>query len=590
MKKYTIYLATLVAGLFLGWLLFGGAPNSETEHAHDTVITTNQKWTCSMHPQILKPEAGDCPICGMDLIPAESNAVGLLADQFKLTKNAMALANIQTSIIGNSKAENRTIKVSGKIVENEAANVVQVSYFSGRIEQLNVRFTGEEVRKGQLLGTIYASELYEAQQEFITAISLKNSQPALYKAVRTKLKLWKLSENQINEIENSGIVKENVPIYATVSGTVSEKLVAQGEAVKRGQPLFKIANLNTVWANFQVYESQLNRFQKGQEILVSTNAYPNKVFKSKVDFINPILDAATRTVKLRVVLLNEANIFKPGMFVEGKIKEISSNRSPRLIIPTSAVLWTGARSVVYLKATADAPIFEMQEIKLGNRVGDAYEILEGLRIGDEIVTNGTFTVDAAAQLKGKKSMMNMSGGKTTTGHEGHLGMDNKTSNENENHSNKNERMKVSVEFQNQLKSVFNAYIKLKDALVKDDSKSVVAASKKLLDHISKVEMQLLKSDEIHKHWMSLEKEIKMATVSISKTSDLKEQRNHFKNLSTYLTNAIKVFGIHEKVFVSFCPMADTNKGAYWLSKEENVINPYFGNAMLTCGEIKQVIE
>ncbi|MGK0421450.1 MAG: Cu(I)/Ag(I) efflux system membrane fusion protein, partial [Polaribacter sp.] len=350
------------------------------------------------------------------------------------------------------------------------------------------------------------------------------------------------------------------------------------------------ANLNTVWANFQVYESQLNRFKKGQEILVSTNAYPNKVFKSKVDFINPILDIATRTVKLRVVLNNEANIFKPGMFVEGKVKEISSNSSRRLTIPTSAVLWTGERSVVYLKATADAPIFQMKEIKLGNRVGDAYEILEGLSIGDEIVTNGTFTVDAAAQLKGKKSMMNMSGGKITTGHEGHLGMDNKTSAENENHSNKNERMKVLVEFQNQLKSVFNEYINLKDALVKDDSKSVVAESKKLLDKISKVEMKLLKSDETHKHWMSLEKEIKMATVSISETSDLKEQRNHFKNLSIYLTNAIEVFGINEKVYSQFCPMANNNKGAYWLSKEEKVINPYFGNAMLTCGEIKQVIE
>ncbi|MGY8939286.1 MAG: efflux RND transporter periplasmic adaptor subunit, partial [Flavobacteriales bacterium] len=581
MKKYTIYLAILVAGLFLGWLLFGGAPNSETEHAHDTIITTNQKWTCSMHPQILKPEAGDCPICGMDLIPAERSATGLLADQFKLTKNAMALANIQTSIVGNSKAEDRAIKVSGRIVENEAANVVQVSYFSGRIEQLNVRFTGEEVRKGQLLATIYASELYEAQQEFITAISLKKSQPALYKAVRTKLKLWKLSENQINEIETSGIVKENVPIYATVSGTVLEKLVAQGEVVKQGQPLLKIANLNTVWGNFQVYESQLNRFKKGQEILVSTNAYPNKVFKSKVDFINPILDLATRTVKLRVVLNNEANIFKPGMFVEGKVKEISSNSSPRLTIPTSAVLWTGERSVVYLKATADAPIFQMKEIKLGNRVGDAYEILEGLSIGDEIVTNGTFTLDAAAQLKGKKSMMNMSGGKITTGHEGHLGMDNKTSAENENHLNKNERMKVLVEFQNQLKSVFNEYINLKDALVKDDSKSVVAESKKLLDKISKVEMKLLKSEETHKHWMSLEKEIKMATVSISETSDLKEQRNHFKNLSIYLTNAIEVFGINEKVYSQFCPMANNNKGAYWLSTEEKVVNPYFGNAMLT---------
>jgi Cu(I)/Ag(I) efflux system membrane fusion protein len=590
MKKYTIYLATLVAGLFLGWLLFGGAPNSETEHAHDTVITTNQKWTCSMHPQILKPEAGDCPICGMDLIPAESNTTGLLADQFKLTKNAMALANIQTSIVGNSKAENRAIKVSGKIVANEAANVVQVSYFSGRIEQLNVRFIGEEVRKGQLLGTIYASELYEAQQEFITAISLRKSQPALYKAVRTKLKLWKLSENQINEIESSGIVKENVPIYATVSGTVLEKLVAQGEVVKQGEPLLKIANLNMVWANFQVYESQLNHFKKGQEVLVSTNAYPNKVFKSKVDFINPILDVATRTVKLRVVLDNESSIFKPGMFVEGKIKEISSSRSSRLMIPTSAVLWTGERSVVYLKATADAPIFEMKEIKLGNRVGDAYEILEGLSIGDEIVTNGTFTVDAAAQLQGKKSMMNQAVAQIAMGHEGHLGMDTKASKEAGNFSKVQERLVVSKGFQNQLKLVFNEYITLKNALVREDSKDVMRTSKNLLAFLSKVDVKLLEKKETRNHWMFLEKEIQLVAALISNTAQIKAQRNYFKQVSAAVINSVQVFGINEKVFVSFCPMADNNKGAYWLSKEEKVINPYFGNAMLTCGEIKQVIE
>jgi Cu(I)/Ag(I) efflux system membrane fusion protein len=590
MKKYTIYLAILVVGLFLGWLLFGGAANSETEHAHDTVTTTNQKWTCSMHPQILKPEVGDCPICGMDLIPAESSATGLMANQFKLTKNAMALANIQTSIVGNSKAEDRAIKLSGKIVENEAANVVQVSYFSGRIEQLNVRFTGEEVRKGQLLGTIYASELYEAQQEFITAISLRKLQPALYKAVRNKLKLWKLSENQINEIETSGIVKENVPIYATVSGTVSEKLVAQGEVVKQGQPLLKIANLNTVWANFQVYESQLNHFKKGQEVLVSTNAYPNKVFKSKVDFISPILDVATRTVELRVVLNNEANIFKPGMFVEGKIKEISSSRSPRLMIPTSAVLWTGERSVVYLKATADAPIFEMQEIKLGNRFGDAYEILEGLSIGDEIVTNGTFTVDAAAQLQGKKSMMNQAGIQIAMGHEGHLGMDTKASKGAKNFSKIQERLVVSKAFQNQLKLVFNEYITLKNTLVREDSKDVMRISKNLLAFLSKVDVKLLEKKETRNHWMSLEKEIQLVATLISNTAQIKAQRNYFKQLSAAVINSVQVFGINEKVFVSFCPMADNNKGAYWLSREEKVINPYFGTAMLTCGEIKQVIE
>jgi Cu(I)/Ag(I) efflux system membrane fusion protein len=590
MKKYTIYVAVLIIGLFLGWLLFGVAATAQKEHQHDTVSATNQKWTCSMHPQILKPGAGDCPICGMDLIPAESSATGLMADQFKLTKNAMALANIQTSIIRSSKAKNNETKLSGKIVQNEAANVVQVSYFSGRIDQLNVRFTGEKVRKGQLLATIYSPELYAAQQEFITAASLKKTQPELYKAVRNKLRLLKLSESQIKEIEASGSVKEIFPIYATVSGTVLEKLVAQGQTIQKGQPLFKIANLKTVWANFDVYENQINRFKKGQDILVTTNAYPNKEFKSKVDFINPVLDVATRTVKLRVVLENEANIFKPGMFVEGKIKGISSSMSEGLMIPSTAVLWTGERSVIYLKATADAPVFEMHEIKLGNRVGDGYEILEGLSIGDEIVTNGTFTVDAAAQLQGKKSMMNRAGVQIAMGHEGHLGRDTKASKDAENFSKMQERLVVSKGFQNQLKLVFNEYITLKNALVREDSKNVIITSKKLLALLSKVDVKLLEKKEARKHWMSLEKEIQLVATLISNTVQIKVQRNYFKQVSAAIINSVQVFGVNEKVFVSFCPMADDHKGAYWLSKEEKVINPYFGNAMLTCGEIKQVIE
>ena len=246
MKKILIYSGLLAVGLLLGWVLFGGSSPTEKEQNHNEVTETNQMWTCSMHPQIMQTESGDCPICGMDLIPAETSAEGLNADEFKLSKNAMALANIQTSIVGEGKTEDKAIKLSGKIVENEEANAIQVSYFSGRIERLNVNFTGEDVRKGQLLAIIYSPELYAAQQELITAASLKESQPALYKAVRNKLKLWKLSESQINEIETSGKVQENVPVYATVSGTVSEKLVEQGDYIKQGQPLLKIANLNTV--------------------------------------------------------------------------------------------------------------------------------------------------------------------------------------------------------------------------------------------------------------------------------------------------------------------------------------------------------
>ena len=589
-NKIVIYVGLLITGVLLGWLLFGGSSKEETDHNHDKVAETNQMWTCSMHPQIMQPEPGDCPICGMDLIPAANSSDGLLADQFKLTENAIALANIQTTIVGKGNVDGNTIKLSGKIAENEEANAVQVSYFSGRIERLNVSFTGEEVRKGQLLATIYSPELYAAQQELITASSLKESQPALYKAVRNKLKLWKLSDNQINQIEETGKVKENFPVYATVSGTVTEKLVEQGDYIKQGQPLLKIANLNTVWANFDVYENQIDLFKKGQEVLVTTNAYANKEFKGKVDFIEPILNTKTRTVTLRVVLNNKNDVFKPGMFVTANIERVSGSNDEVLTIPASAVLWTGERSVVYLKTNPDQTVFEMREVVLGNQIGNEYEVLEGLFVGNEIVTNGTFTVDAAAQLQGKKSMMNKDGGKVMTGHEGHLGMDNNVLKKESGHTNMNERLTVSEKFQEQLKVVYNDYINLKDALVKEDSKNTSVNATSLLNNLSKVDMKLLSDNNAHTHWMSLVKEIQSSATSISKTSDIKAQRDHFKHLSSHLINAVQLFGVNEKVYVEFCPMADNNNGAYWLSKEEKVINPYFGEAMLTCGEVKQVIE
>jgi Cu(I)/Ag(I) efflux system membrane fusion protein len=217
-------------------------------------------------------------------------------------------------------------------------------------------------------------------------------------------------------------------------------------------------------------------------------------------------------------------------------------------------------------------------------------VLNGLENGDEIVTNGTFTIDAAAQLQGKKSMMNKEGGKVMTGHEGHLGMQETTSSDNSNHSEMNERIKVSVDFQSQLKTAFNNYLEVKNALVKDDSKKVADDAKKLLDKLNLIDMTLLKDNNAHNHWMKLEKELKSSTKSIAETSDIKEQRNHFKHLSSHLGTAIQLFGVNEKVYNQFCPMADKNKGAYWLSKEEKVLNPYFGDAMLTCGEVKQVID
>ncbi len=357
MKKYINYIGILAVGLLLGWFFFGNSSGENTVHDHPETSETTKMWTCSMHPQIMKSEPGDCPICGMDLIPAETNHQGLNANEFKLTQNAMALANIQTSVIGNSTNKNGSIKLSGKIAENEEASVVQASYFSGRIELLNINSTGEEVQKGQLLATIYSPELIAAQQELITAAILKETQPDLYKAVRNKLAFWKISEDQIKQIETSKKVQQNFPIYATVTGTVSEKLVKQGDYVKLGQALLKITNLNTVWALFDVYENQIDLFKKGQNITVTTNAFPNKKFMERVDFIDPTLNSATRTVKLRVVLNNTNRDLKTGMFAEASILHSSNKKEDVLMVPSTAVLWTGKRSVVYVKTNSVEPVF-----------------------------------------------------------------------------------------------------------------------------------------------------------------------------------------------------------------------------------------
>lgn len=579
MKKYIIYIGVLAAGMVLGWLIFGSSSGQDQAMPTSDVTQVKQMWTCSMHPQIMQSEPGDCPLCGMALTPADSDSDGLTADQFKLTENAMALANVQTSIIGADHTENRTVELSGKIVENEESNTVQVSYFSGRIEHLNVSFTGEEIRAGQVLATIYSPELYAAQQELLTTASLKTSQPALYNAVRNKLKLWKLTDEQIDQIEASGNVNEYVQVYATVSGTVTEKLVEQGDYVSQGQALFKIANLNTVWGHFDVYENQIDFFKKGQNVTVTTTAYPNETFQGKVDFITPTLNAKTRTVTLRVVLNNTKGLFKPGMFLKGAIEGgQAASKESKLIIPASAILWTGTRSVVYVKTNSNEPVFQMKEVVLGHKIADSYEILEGLNGGDEIVTNGTFTVDAAAQLQGKKSMMNH-----VENHDDHHSMDPE-------HVMHNERLMVSVDFQNQLNAVFNDYIQLKDALVDDDSKNVIGYAQTMLKHLGHIDDSLLLDAKAHDQWTNLETELNHATNGIIATNDILLQRDHFKHLSLYLISAVETFGVNEKVFLQFCPMANNDKGGYWLSKEEQVLNPYFGESMLKCGEVKQVIE
>jgi Cu(I)/Ag(I) efflux system membrane fusion protein len=403
MKKYLIYILILIAGLALGYVFFSSDGNPDKEKKE--TAQKSQTYTCSMHPQIRKQEPGDCPICGMELIPVkQSGGSQVMGDAIKMSPRAMALAGVQTTTVGQDSVSSSELMLSGKIKPNENASSVQAAYFDGRLEQLFIEFEGEKINRGQLLAKIYAPKLVSAQQELLTVAKNKESQPELYQAVRNKLKNWKISEGQIDKIESSGKVLRNFPIYANSSGIVIEKNVSEGDYVKEGQTLYQIANLDQVWAVFDAYENQIGQLQENQNIEITANSYPAKTWKSKISFIQPILNESQRTVKVRAELDNSDQMLKPGMFIKGAVKTKSSGNKT-LSVPKTAVLWTGERSVVYVQAQDGTPIFELREVQLGTENQNGYQIIDGLKSGEKVVTQGTFTVDAAAQLQGKNSMM-----------------------------------------------------------------------------------------------------------------------------------------------------------------------------------------
>jgi len=251
-KQIILLVVTLVAGILIGKFAFSNSEkHTSNTHQNESV---EAHWTCSMHPQIDMPEFGQCPICGMDLIPKETNSNDALsAKSFKMSKNAMALANIETVVVGTKNSEeNPTLKVSGKIRVNENETALQTAHFGGRIEKLYYKSIGDYIKKGALIAKVYSPELVTAQNELIEALKVKELQPELYKAVRNKIKLWKISEKQIQQIERTKKVITYFNMYATVSGYINEILVQEGAHIKEGTPMFKVSKLQTVWAVFDV--------------------------------------------------------------------------------------------------------------------------------------------------------------------------------------------------------------------------------------------------------------------------------------------------------------------------------------------------
>ncbi len=576
-KQIIIAIVILILGVLIGKFAFSNSASKADTQSNETVV---EHWTCSMHPQIDLPEPGDCPICGMDLI-LKSNSDGdeLTINSFKMSKNAMALANIRTMVIGDSDTipeASNSLELSGKIAVNDNASAMQTAHFGGRIERLYYKSEGEYVNRGALLASIYSPDLVTAQNELLEAMQVKELQPELYNAVRNKLKNWKISEKQILNIEQTKKVTTNFNVYANVSGYIETIFVEEGNHVKEGMPLFMVSNLSTVWAVFDVYEQDIKHFKKGLPITIRLNAYPDKEIKTKIDFIDPNLDLSTRIIAVRATLSNKEGKLKPGMFISSSIKlEGKSKTSSSVSVPKTAVMWTGKRSVVYVKTDKNQPIFELREVELGNNFGDNYQIISGLENGEEVVVNGTFTVDAAAQLQGKSSMMNTHIEKESTESE----MEKEVV-----------KLDVNSKFNEQLNQVFKDYIDIKNAFVATNATQAQENAKQALADLEKVQMKNLKKPEAHTVWMGELPKIKKSLQDIQQESDVEQQRSSFVKLSKSMVYLAKSFGVDNTIYVLHCPMADNNNGADWLSLESEVKNPFYGEKMLTCGEVTQTIQ
>lgn len=404
LNKYISYTLLVLGGIFVGWLLF----HSSDEHNRAAESANSEIWTCSMHPQIRMHKPGKCPICGMDLIllkqdadtKSDSNAV-------HFTKEAAELAEVSTSIVSRQKPM-KEVRMFGKVQADERLLQNQVAHISGRIEKLMVSFTGEPVRQGQTLALIYSPELVTAQQELLEAAKSKQAQPEIYEAAKDKLSQWMLTPTQIAGIEKSGRIKTKFEVISNTSGIVINKRVNTGDYVSEGEVLFNVANLSSVWVLFDAYESDLPFLHVGNKVSFTVQALPGTNFTGNIRFIDPVIDPNTRVAKVRVEIGNASGKLKPEMFVNGVVHANLDQYRDKLVIPRSSVLWTGTRSVVYIKqaGTNGESIFKLREVELGPALGNSFVILKGLSEGDEIVTEGTFSVDAASQLEGKPSMMN----------------------------------------------------------------------------------------------------------------------------------------------------------------------------------------
>jgi len=564
LSKTIVFPLILGLGIFIGWISNTSTPPVSSEiHAHGA----SEVYSCSMHPQIRQNQPGNCPICGMNLVQSTSLQTTTDPNAIQLSEDAQKLADIQTLKVTKS-LPSIVLHLNGRVWPDKRKTAVQTTHISGQIEQLLIESKGQYIKAGEIIAYVYSPDLIEAQNELFEAFAMKEAQPELFEATRKKLENWKLTSAQIDTILRLGEPIESFPLVSEWTGMILDKYVSKGSHIERGTQLYEIVNLKSVWVTFDLYENDLKTVHVGDKINMEFSSYPGNIFLGQVNFINPIVDPATQVAQIRVIYTNTFKPVYPGTSVKGLLNSQPKDNQKIIILPKTAILWTGKRSIVYVKdPTSNEPTFHLREVILGALNTSGYAIEKGLEVGEEVVVNGVFTIDAAAQLAGKNSMMNLS----------HL----KTSKESSDEK-KTGKINPSSSVTLTLKKMTDAYLNIKNALALKNHNIITSEAALIISQLS--DQKNFSADIDQPTLIQLNKVMQ----EINATKKIDEVYGPFAEISDLFYDFLDHYKIKKlTLFRQYCPMAFDNKGAYWLSNTQEIYNPYFGEEMRFCGEVKE---
>jgi Cu(I)/Ag(I) efflux system membrane fusion protein len=565
----------LVVGVGIGRLTVGGANTGD-----DVPAEAAEVWTCSMHPQIRMPAPGQCPICGMELILASGEATprDVPASRVTLSAAAQALAEIETSVVRRTEPRSE-VRLLGRVDYDENRLRMVTSWTDGRIDRLKVRVTGTKVRKGQVVALLYSPEVYAAMRDLVVAAKQSEKlaagmygsgdlAAAAVSASRERLRLLGVSEDEIASIEDTRDAPKQVPVRSTFSGTILDRNVEEGDYVKAGTPLYHIADLSRVWVQIDAYESDLPHLALDQSVVLEVESLPGELFTGKVGFIDPIIDRKTRTARVRVEVDNVDGQLRPGMFVQAVVDADIGDRLSYLVIPASAALFTGRRSVVYVAAAGERGIYDLREVKLGPRAGPVFPVIAGLSEGERVVSRGAFVIDADLQLAGGRSMMMLA---------------------DDNDAGDAGRAPVAAETLAQFEPLVSAYLESQVDLSGDDFDSARIRLEALATATNELELVGTRSER--DRWQAVASTLAGHSRHAATAESPGEVRSAFEQVSLQVLELLRAFGnpTDAAVRVAFCPMAFDNRGAQWVQAQPTVANPYYGPAMLRCGDFRATV-